>query len=93
MAALDGAFPTLRHRYSSALEPVRNNLCYLREILGQYVLLSNAPAGRDATQDFEEIGHSNSAKRLLEKYIIGKYEVRVRCALAEVKGWASSGPN
>jgi cytochrome b involved in lipid metabolism len=32
-------------------------------------------AGKDATQDFEEIGHSNSAKKLLEKYYIGKYEV------------------
>lgn len=36
---------------------------------------SNAPAGKDATQDFEEIGHSNSAKKLLEKYVIGKFEV------------------
>ena len=34
-----------------------------------------ATAGKDATQDFEEIGHSNSAKKLLEKYLIGKYEV------------------
>jgi cytochrome b involved in lipid metabolism len=32
--------------------------------------------GKDATEDFEEIGHSNSAKELLEKYVIGKYEVR-----------------
>ncbi len=33
-------------------------------------------AGKDATQDFEEIGHSKSANKLLEKYIIGLYEVR-----------------
>jgi cytochrome b involved in lipid metabolism len=33
-------------------------------------------AGKDATQDFEEVGHSNSAKKLLEKYLIGTYEVR-----------------
>ena len=33
-------------------------------------------AGKDATEDFEEIGHSNSAKEMLAKYIIGSYEVR-----------------
>lgn len=33
-------------------------------------------AGKDATQDFEEIGHSNSAKEYLKKYLIGTYEVR-----------------
>jgi hypothetical protein len=32
-------------------------------------------SGKDATQDFEEIGHSNSARDLLEKYIIGAYAV------------------
>lgn len=32
--------------------------------------------GKDSTQDFEEIGHSNSAREILEKYIIGKYAVR-----------------
>jgi hypothetical protein len=31
--------------------------------------------GKDATQDFEEIGHSNSARELLEKYLIGAYAV------------------
>ena len=31
--------------------------------------------GKDATQDFDEIGHSNSAKALLQKYLIGKFEV------------------
>ncbi len=36
------------------------------------------PAGKDATHDFEEIGHSNSAKALLDKYLIGKFEVRER---------------
>jgi hypothetical protein len=33
-------------------------------------------AGRDATQDFEEIGHSNSARSTLAKYFIGNFEVR-----------------
>jgi hypothetical protein len=32
-------------------------------------------AGKDGTQAFEEIGHSNSAKKLLEKYLIGQYDV------------------
>ena len=32
-------------------------------------------AGKDATEDFEEIGHSNAAKDLLNKYAIGGYEV------------------
>lgn len=31
--------------------------------------------GKDATQDFDEIGHSNSAKKMLDKYLIGKYKV------------------
>lgn len=35
-------------------------------------------SGKDATQDFEEIGHSNSARELLEKYLIGAYAVSAR---------------
>lgn len=35
-------------------------------------------AGKDSTQDFEEIGHSNSARELLDKYLIGTYAVRRR---------------
>lgn len=31
--------------------------------------------GRDATEDFEEIGHSNAAREMLEKFVIGKFEV------------------
>ncbi|CAL8464316.1 g3851 [Coccomyxa elongata] len=30
--------------------------------------------GKDATEDFEEIGHSNAAKEMLAKYIIGDFE-------------------
>ena len=37
--------------------------------------LFHAPAGKDATQDFEEIGHSNSARQILSKYLIGDYAV------------------
>jgi len=36
------------------------------------IILSST--GKDATEDFEEIGHSNSAKEMLAKYVIGKYE-------------------
>ncbi|KAK9843403.1 hypothetical protein WJX81_000599 [Elliptochloris bilobata] len=36
------------------------------------IILSST--GKDATEDFEEIGHSNSAKEMLTKYVIGKYE-------------------
>ena len=38
--------------------------------------MCHIPAGKDATEVFEEIGHSNAAKDMLEKYIIGDYEVR-----------------
>lgn len=31
--------------------------------------------GRDATEDFEEIGHSNAAREMLDKYLIGNFEV------------------
>ena len=32
-------------------------------------------AGKDATEDFEEIGHSNAAKEMLAKYVIGDFDV------------------
>ena len=38
--------------------------------------MSILSSGKDATQDFDEIGHSNSAKKMLDKYLIGKYKVR-----------------
>ena len=34
------------------------------------------PAGKDATEDFEEIGHSNAAKEMLDKYLVGDFAVR-----------------
>ncbi|GLI63197.1 hypothetical protein VaNZ11_006096 [Volvox africanus] len=46
---------------------------FLEEHPGGFdIILSST--GKDATQDFEEIGHSNSAKKLLEKYLIGEFE-------------------
>lgn len=32
------------------------------------------PAGKDSTQDFEEIGHSNSARKQLDQFLIGGFE-------------------
>jgi cytochrome b involved in lipid metabolism len=34
-------------------------------------------AGKDATEDFEEIGHSNAAKEMLAKYLVGDLKVRL----------------
>ena len=36
-------------------------------------------AGRDATEDFDSIGHSKSAVAMLDKYYIGDVEVRMPC--------------
>lgn len=46
---------------------------FLEEHPGGYDIILQS-AGKDATQDFDEIGHSNSARDLLEKYIIGRVE-------------------
>ena len=54
-------------------------------------------AGKDATQDFEEIGHSNSAREMLKKYLIGEYAVRQSAPRAVVRagrpptGWQGWG--
>ncbi|CAI8588104.1 unnamed protein product [Vicia faba] len=33
-----------------------------------------AATGRDATEDFEDAGHSKSARELMEKYYIGEFD-------------------
>ena len=43
-------------------------------------------AGRDATQDFEDINHSDEAKGMLAKYLVGK----VKHVPGEKKGGARS---
>lgn len=49
-------------------------------------------AGKDATQDFEEIGHSKSARDMLEKYLIGTYAVSMDLwALQEPLGRQARG--
>ncbi|GBF89854.1 cytochrome b5 [Raphidocelis subcapitata] len=45
---------------------------FLEEHPGGYdVILTSS--GKDATQDFEEIGHSNSAREMLNKYYLGEF--------------------
>ncbi|WIA19552.1 hypothetical protein OEZ86_013277 [Tetradesmus obliquus] len=51
---------------------VYNVTDFLEEHPGGYDIILTS-AGKDATQDFEEIGHSNSARELLEKYHIGGF--------------------
>lgn len=51
---------------------VYNVTDFLEEHPGGYDIILTS-AGKDATQDFEEIGHSNSARELLEKYLIGQF--------------------
>eukprot|EP00882_Tetradesmus_deserticola_P008425 GHRQ01008884.1.p1 GENE.GHRQ01008884.1~~GHRQ01008884.1.p1 ORF type:complete len:245 (+),score=29.08 GHRQ01008884.1:842-1576(+) len=51
---------------------VYNVTDFLEEHPGGYDIILTS-AGKDSTQDFEEIGHSNSARELLENYHIGKF--------------------
>ncbi|KAJ7959397.1 cytochrome b5-like [Quillaja saponaria] len=39
---------------------------------GDEVLL--AATGKDATNDFEDVGHSDSAREMMEKYLIGEID-------------------
>eukprot|EP00891_Asterochloris_glomerata_P002688 jgi/Astpho2/2688/e_gw1.00050.210.1_t len=38
------------------------------------IISATGKSALDATEDFEEIGHSNSAREMLDKYEIGKFE-------------------
>ncbi|XP_061957385.1 cytochrome b5-like [Populus nigra] len=40
---------------------------------GDEVLLSST--GKDATNDFEDVGHSDDAREMMEKYVIGEVDV------------------
>lgn len=40
---------------------------------GDEVLLS--ATGKDATNDFEDVGHSDSAREMMDKYYIGEIDV------------------
>lgn len=64
---------------------------FLEEHPGGYdIILSST--GKDATQDFDDIGHSNSAKQLLEKYVIGAYEGGDPAASAKATAPPTSTP-
>ena len=39
---------------------------------GEEVLMDSA--GRDATSDFEDVGHSEDARKLMKKYLVGKLD-------------------
>jgi cytochrome b involved in lipid metabolism len=45
---------------------------FLEEHPGGYDIIV-ASSGRDATQDFDEIGHSSAARDMLKKYRVGMY--------------------
>lgn len=38
-------------------------------------MVANAYTGRDATEDFEDVGHSKTAISLMEKFLVGDFEV------------------
>ncbi|KAI8540526.1 hypothetical protein RHMOL_Rhmol09G0270000 [Rhododendron molle] len=46
--------------------------CYHSQPGGDEVLLS--ATGKDATNDFEDVGHSDSAREMMEKYYIGEVD-------------------
>lgn len=46
---------------------------FLDEHPGGYDIVV-AASGKDGTEDFEEIGHSSTAKEMLADYYIGEYE-------------------
>eukprot|EP00775_Hariotina_reticulata_P009184 gene9184-9350_t len=71
---------------------VYNVTDFLEEHPGGYDIILTS-AGKDATQDFEEIGHSNSARELLEKYLIGAYAGGDSAPSSKNLGASSAGRN
>ncbi|KAI9490378.1 cytochrome b5-like heme/steroid binding domain-containing protein [Zychaea mexicana] len=47
---------------------------------GEEVLLDEG--GRDATESFEDIGHSDDARELLKKYLVGELDEKVSRSIA-----------
>ena len=66
------------HGAASLQHPLKRYAEALAECCGcptaGYDIILNT-TGRDATEDFEEIGHSNAAREMLDKYLLGDYEV------------------
>lgn len=48
------------------------------------------PLGKDATEAFEDVGHSDEAREILEKLYIGDFEGSVVCPLSTLSDqlWA-----
>jgi len=59
---------------------------------GEEILFENA--GIDATENFEDVGHSSDAREMLEEYYIGELAEEDRTATSDPKGPKSwgSGP-
>lgn len=55
---------------------------FLDEHPGGYDIILNT-TGKDATEDFEEIGHSNAARAMLDKYLIGDFKGSASTAAAD----------
>lgn len=54
---------------------IGDNVCDVTKFIdehpgGEFCLLNNA--GKDATEAFRDVGHSDNAKELIKKYFIGK---------------------
>lgn len=66
---------------------------FLDEHPGGYDIVV-AASGKDGTEDFEEIGHSSTAKEMLSDYYIGEYEggdAHVQAPAQSVKAKHSGG--
>ena len=47
--------------------------------------------GKDATEDYEDVGHSNEARKTLNKYEIGELPPSEKTAVSESGGSGSGG--
>ena len=56
---------------------------------GEEVLLDRG--GKDATEDYEDVGHSNEARKTLNKYEIGELPPSEKTAVSESGGSGSGG--
>mmetsp|Transcript_20775 Transcript_20775/g.70714 ORF Transcript_20775/g.70714 Transcript_20775/m.70714 type:complete len:134 (+) Transcript_20775:62-463(+) len=49
-------------------------------------------SGRDATEDYDDVGHSQHARSMMEKYLVGDYEGGAPDKSARVAADSGSGP-
>ncbi|XP_014205608.1 cytochrome b5 [Copidosoma floridanum] len=52
---------------------------------GEEILLDHA--GKDASEDFDDVGHSSDALELMKKYLVGEIVPRERRNLPRKEGW------